>query len=87
MFDVGGFLIDIRDTPRQFQEDAYRQGLIPFIPADRQKPEAEPATGTKILEFPSKQSETSRTISHQKPKDEGPYLFEELEKQGVSDAE
>jgi len=87
MFDVGGFLIDIRDTPRQFQEDAYRQGLIPFIPADRQKPEAEPATGTKIIEFPSKQSETSRPKTPQKLKDDGPNLFEGLEEQGISNAE
>jgi len=81
-------LIDIRDTPRQFQEDAYRQGLIPFIPADRQESEAEPATGTKIIEFPSdKQNETSRPKTPQKLKDDGPYLFEELEKQGISNAE
>jgi len=87
MFDVGGFVIDIRDTPRQVQEEAYRQGLIPFIPADKQEPEAETGTGIKIIEFPSKQNETSMLTTPQKPKDDGPTLFEEVEKQGISDAE
>ena len=80
MFDVGGFVIDIRDTPRQVQEEAYREGLIPFIPADKQEPEPEPATGIKIIEFPSnKQNETSRPKTPQKLKDDGPNLFEGLE--------
>ncbi|TEU05267.1 MAG: hypothetical protein E3I52_06015 [Candidatus Aminicenantes bacterium] len=81
MFDVGGFLIDIRDTPRQVQEEAYREGLIPFIPADKQEPEPETGTGIKIIEFPSnKQSETSRPKSATKLGDDGPNLFEGLEK-------
>jgi hypothetical protein len=80
MFDVGGFLIDIRDTPRQFQEEAYREGLIPFIPADRKEPESESGAGIKIIEFPSnKQNETSRPKTPQKLKDDGPNLFEGLE--------
>jgi hypothetical protein len=80
MFDVGGFVIDIRDTPRQVQEEAYRQGLIPFIPADKQEPEPESGTGIKIIEFPSKQSEASRPKSATKLGDDGPNLFEGLEK-------
>jgi hypothetical protein len=87
MFDVGGFVMDIRDAPRQVQEEAYRQGLIPFIPADKQEPEPESGAGIKIIEFPSRQSETSKPKSPQKSKDNGPSLFEELEKQGISDAE
>jgi len=79
MFDVGGFVIDIRDTPRQVQEEAYREGLIPFIPADKQEPEPESGTGTNIIEFPSKQSETSKTKLAHKSKDDGPNLFEGLE--------
>lgn len=79
MFDVGGFIMDIRDTPRQVQEEAYQLGLIPFIPADKQEPEPESGTGIKIIEFPSKQSETSEPKSSQKPKDDGPFLFEGLE--------
>jgi len=80
MVDVGGFVMDIRDAPRQMQEEAYRLGLIPFIPADKQEPEAETGTGIKIIEFPSnKQNETSRPKTSQKLKDDGPNLFEGLE--------
>ena len=79
MLDVGGFIMDIRNAPRRVQEEAYRQGLIPFIPADEQEPEQKPKTGPKIIEFPSKQSETSRPKSPQKLKDDGPNLFEGLE--------
>jgi hypothetical protein len=32
---VNGLLVDIRDMPREVQEIAYEQGLIPYIPADR----------------------------------------------------
>ena len=87
MVEVNGFIMDIRYAPRQMQEEAYRLGLIPFIPADKQEPEPESGAGIKIIEFPSKKSETSKPKSPQKPKDDGPNLFEELEKQGISDAE
>lgn len=87
MVDIGGFMMDVRYAPRKMQEQAYRMGLIPFIPADKQEPEPESGAGIKIIEFPSKQSGTSRPKTPQKTKDDGPYLFEELEKQGISDAE
>jgi hypothetical protein len=74
--DVGGFLMDARYAPREVQEEAYRLGLIPFIPADRQEPERQAGTGTKILKFPSIQNGTSGAKSAQKPKDEGPSLFD-----------
>lgn len=32
---TSGFIIDICNAPRQLQEEAYRRGLIPFIPGDR----------------------------------------------------
>ncbi|MBI5033535.1 MAG: hypothetical protein HZB51_23685 [Chloroflexi bacterium] len=35
MLSVNGFLMDIRYAPRGAQEEAFRQGLIPYIPADR----------------------------------------------------
>jgi uncharacterized protein DUF6398 len=35
MLEVDGFLMDIRDTPREIQEVAFQKGLIPYIPADR----------------------------------------------------
>jgi len=89
MFDVGGLVMDIRMAPRDVQEEAYEMGLIPFIPADEQEQESEPGPGIKIIEFPSKQSKASKLKSPQKPKDDGPDLFEkeELEKQGISDDE
>ncbi len=36
---VNGLLMDIRDAPREAQQVAYEQGLIPYIPADREKGE------------------------------------------------
>ncbi len=80
MFDVGGLVMDIRDTPRKMQEEAYRLGLIPFIPADKQEPEPETGTGTNIIEFPSRQSKSSKPKSAKKLGDDGPNLFEGLEK-------
>jgi hypothetical protein len=35
MLKVNGFLVDIRMAPRDAQVAAYKQGLIPYIPADR----------------------------------------------------
>lgn len=36
MLEVNGFLMDIRQAPREAQVVAYEQGLIPYIPADRE---------------------------------------------------
>jgi hypothetical protein len=35
MAEVDGFLVDIRQMPREVQEIAFAKGLIPYIPADR----------------------------------------------------
>ena len=35
MAEVNGFLVDLRHAPREVQEIAYEQGLIPYIPADQ----------------------------------------------------
>jgi len=32
---VNGLIMDARYMPREIQEEAYRKGLIPYIPADR----------------------------------------------------
>ncbi len=37
ILEVNGFLMDIRNTPRELQEAAFAKGLIPYIPADRSK--------------------------------------------------
>ena len=35
--EVNGFLMDIRNAPREIQEAAFQKGLIPYVPADRDK--------------------------------------------------
>ena len=35
LLSVNGFIMDIRHAPREAQEVAFEQGLIPYIPADR----------------------------------------------------
>lgn len=35
MFQVNGLIVDLRQAPREIQEEALRAGLIPFIPGDR----------------------------------------------------
>ncbi len=35
MLQVNGFMLDVRDAPRELQEVAFNKGLIPYIPADR----------------------------------------------------
>jgi hypothetical protein len=37
MLEVNGFVVDIRCAPREAQVVAYKKGLIPYIPADRQE--------------------------------------------------
>jgi hypothetical protein len=39
LLSVNGFLMDIRHAPREAQVVAFEKGLIPYIPADRQRPE------------------------------------------------
>jgi hypothetical protein len=37
MLQVNGFMVDVRHAPREVQEIAFQKGLIPYIPADRQR--------------------------------------------------
>ncbi|MBI3913584.1 MAG: hypothetical protein HY327_05290 [Chloroflexi bacterium] len=41
MLSVNGLLMDIRYAPRGAQEEAFRRGLIPYIPADAPKDDDE----------------------------------------------
>jgi hypothetical protein len=34
---INGFIVDVRNAPRDVQETAYEKGLIPYIPVDRRK--------------------------------------------------
>lgn len=35
MLEINGYIMDVRQCPREVQEMAFRKGLIPYIPADR----------------------------------------------------
>ena len=47
MISVNGFVIDVRRASRDVQEEAYRKGIIPYIPAD-----GEPASGQNVTAPP-----------------------------------
>lgn len=81
MLEVDGLVIDARTAPLEFQQEAYRLGLIPYIPDDnsQQEPKPQSGTGTRIIEFPSEHKNTPASQPAQKEKDEGPNLFEEYE--------
>ena len=34
MVSVNGFIIDIRQAPREIQEEALRKGIIPYLPEE-----------------------------------------------------
>jgi hypothetical protein len=74
MLEVDGFVIDARSAPIEFQQEAYRLGLIPYIPGEDSPDESEPQSdsGARIIEFPSGQNNKPT----QKAKGEGPGLFE-----------
>jgi hypothetical protein len=37
MAEVNGFLVDLRDMPREVQVIAYDTGMIPYVPADQEQ--------------------------------------------------
>lgn len=53
MAEVDGMAVDLRTAPRETQEEAYRQGLIPYIPADRENREPQQDSGPRIIKFRS----------------------------------
>jgi hypothetical protein len=78
MLEVDGFVIDARSAPLEFQQEAYRLGLIPYVPGDksRQEPEPQSGSGARIIEFPSKLKNTHASEHAQKAKSDGHSLFE-----------
>jgi hypothetical protein len=74
--DVNGFLMDARYAPRQVQEEAYRLGLIPYIPADEQERRAEADAGPEVIQFPSGKNNASGPTGSEQRKNEGPPLSE-----------
>jgi len=79
--EIDGLAVDVRMMPREAQEEAYLLGLIPYIPADRQKPptKSDPGTGATILKFPSDRNKTPAAESPDEPNDNIPGLFDGLE--------
>ncbi len=43
MAEVNGFLVDLRNMPREVQEIAFEKGLIPYIPEDREHDAGRPS--------------------------------------------
>jgi hypothetical protein len=78
MLEVNGFIMDIRMAPREAQEEAYRQGLIPYIPDDQEEPETDSNAEIKIIEFPSPDHKSPEPESIHEPKIKDPTLFDEL---------
>jgi len=78
MLEVDGLIIDVRTAPLEFQQEAYRLGLIPYIPGEDSpdEPELQSGNGARIIEFPSRGNNTPASQPAQKTKDEGPGLFE-----------
>jgi len=60
MLKVNGFVMDIRMAPREAQEEAYRLGLIPYIPADEQEEALDSDTEANIIKFPSEKDDASQ---------------------------
>ncbi len=76
---VNGVVMDIRAAPREAQEEAYRLGLIPYIPADRMEPEPPSDSQAKIIQFPAGQDGAPTSESARKTMGDERILFEELE--------
>ena len=36
MVEINGLFVDLRDMPREVQEEAFEKGIIPYIPSDRE---------------------------------------------------
>ena len=52
MLSVDGFIVDARDLPLEFQQEAVRRGLIPYVPAMRQKEEERPEQHSEKADNP-----------------------------------
>ena len=78
MLEVDGLIIDARTAPLEFQQEAYRLGLIPYIPGEnlQQEPEPQSDAGARIIEFPSGRKNTPASQPARNAKNEGPGLFE-----------
>jgi len=78
MLEVDGLVIDARSAPLEFQQEAYRLGLIPYIPGEDspEEPEPQSGSGARIIEFPSKRKNIPAPEPSRKVIDDGAGLFE-----------
>ena len=79
MLEVDGFVMDMRDAPRELQEAAYDQGLIPYIPGDLDEEQGwldEPDEGPTIIPFPGHDHTPPNNKRTNTPNDEEPTLFQ-----------
>ena len=75
MLKVNGLIMDIRTAPRHLQEEAYAEGLIPFIPSDEAESGSQSGEDAKILKFPTAQNKMPKPKPPKKPEYNGPTLF------------
>ena len=75
MLEVNGLVMDIRTAPREVQEAAYAEGLIPFIPSDGAEAGSQSGEDAKILKFPTAQNKMPESRPAKKPEYNGPTLF------------
>ena len=81
MYNVDGLIMDIRNAPREVQEQAYEDGLIPFIPADQiQQSEVQEKSenNVRIIEFPSGKRNKANSEPLSEKDDNGTTLFDKL---------
>lgn len=79
MVEVNGIVMDMRHAQREFQEIAYKKGLIPFIPKPLKEDQSDSPNEAKILKFPSGPNASSAVKSSTKAEDDRPSLFDGLE--------
>ena len=77
MVEVNGLVMDMRTAPPEFQEAAFKKGLIPFIPRG-EKPKQQDEIET--LKCPSQKKKTAQSNNDHKAIYDGPTLFDGLEK-------
>jgi len=78
MLEVDGFIVDARDAPLKFQREAYRRGLIPYVPGDNTQPKAVPElrSKTRIIQLPAGRNKANEQALVQKSENGGPPLFD-----------
>ena len=52
MLSIDGFVVDARDLPLEIQQEAARRGLIPYVPAPRQR-EEDPEQHSEKTDIPA----------------------------------